>query len=349
MLSFFPRYTQVGPSSRYRIYQYLPYFDNYKVAPFFDDSYLPSLKLKSFKGLIYLAKCYLKRIYLMFESRNNICIVQYEFTPFLLFNSLFFKLFNVKYIVDFDDAVFHDYDESQNKIVKLLFRKKIPKVIKNASHVITGSPYLTNFAKQFNTNVTEIPTSINLSNYIIEKQKTKNQYIIGWIGSRTTSIHIKLILEPLKILKTKGYNFKLNLIGFTNLDNIDFEDLDVDIIEWNKTTEISELNKIDLGIMPMVDIPFTRGKCAFKLIQYMAVAKPTISTSFEANIKVDRNNENFFANNTLEWVNTIEHLINNRNLGVDIGKRNRKVIERFYSIQNNNKKITQIIDSVLNT
>src|SRR5690606_22830968 len=148
-LIFFPKYTEKGPSSRYRIYQYLKYFElyNIRVYSFFDNKYNPSLSFKSLLGLLYVIKCYCRRIYHMLNIRkNDIVFVQYEFTQYLPYNVLFFKIFNIKYIVDFDDAAFHDYDQHKNYLVRALYKNKIRNVIKNAHSVITGSPYLTSYA-----------------------------------------------------------------------------------------------------------------------------------------------------------------------------------------------------------
>lgn len=344
-LLFFPKYNQKGPSSRYRIYQYIPYFEgfNIKVYSFFDNQYDVSISFKSLSGFFYLSKCYVKRLYNLLKiKKNDIVFVQYEFFPFMPFNSLFFRLKGIKYIVDFDDATFHDYDQHKNPIIRFLLRKKISNVIKNAKYVITGSPYLTNYALLHNKNVVEIPTSIDINKYEILKSKTSDKFIIGWIGSSTTSLHLKLIIDALKLLKKRNFEFEIRLIGYSKQDDIDFEELNVKYIDWNQNTEIEELNKIDVGVMPLKNFPFARGKCAFKLIQYMAVGKPTISSRFAANLKVDVNTENLFADTTNEWVNCFIEVISRHNDYIEVGKRNRKVIEKKYSIQSNLKKYIEI-------
>ena len=347
-IKIFPKYTPKGPSSRYRIYQYLPYLTNYdiEIFPFFDDNYNPAMSFKTVNGFFYACKCYIKRLLNILKIKSkDIVFIQYEFTQFLPFNALFFKLFKIRYIVDYDDAAFHDYDQNSNIIIRKILKTKIAIVIKNAKYVITGSPYLTEYALKFNSNVIEIPTSIDIDKYRIEKSQEENSFTIGWIGSTTTSIHIEIITKALEVLKNRNVDFKLNLIGYHN-EKINLHGLPVNIIKWMPETEIAELNKFDVGIMPMIDLPFVRGKCAFKLIQYMAMAKPTISSRFDANLKVDRNNENLFADNTEEWVYAFEKLIANKTKAKEIGARNREVIEREYSIQVNKNKLINIIELV---
>jgi len=349
---FFPRYTEKGPSSRYRIYHYLPLlpYSDSKVYPFFDESYVPAQSLKNLKSIFYVLKRYVIRFNHMLRiKRSDLVFLQYEFTPYLIFNTWYFRFKKVSYIVDYDDAVFHDYDQHKNLFIRNLLKHKIANVITNAKAVITGSPYLTEYAQKFNNNVIEIPTSIDLEKYNIDTNKVSSETLtIGWIGSSTTSFHLKKVVEALHFLREHQIKFKLRLIGYDKRAHIDFKDLPVKVIKWDKDTEIEELDKFDVGIMPLIDYPFAHGKCAFKLIQYMAMAKPTISSPFAANKKVDRNNENLFADSTEEWVNAFIDIVKNRTKYKNIGLRNREVIKTYYSIQSNLFKYIDIIKATQN-
>ena len=348
-LLVFPKYTQKGPSSRYRIYQYLPYFTNYdvKIYSFFDNSYTPR-SFKSIEGIKYVFKCYLKRFkYMLKINSKSLVFVQYEFTPFLPFNILFFKVFKIKYIVDYDDAVFHDYDQHKNKIIRTIFKFKIAHVIKHANFVITGSPYLTKYALKYNKNVVEIPTSIDLSNYSINKKNKSSKFIIGWIGSKTTSVNLIDLIPVFEKLQVDKLSFEVRCIGFDNELYDKFKHLPFKIIEWSQKTEAVEIQKFNVGIMPLEDKAFNKGKCAFKLIQYMASEIPTISTPLEANIKVNRNNGNLFAVNNEEWYKNFNELYNNELYFIKIGEKNREIVERFYSIQNNHNSYLKLINELL--
>jgi len=352
-LIFFPRYTSTGPSSRYRFYQYFPMFKEFEinVYPFFDNRYKPGMNFKSLSGLIYTFKCFINRFIKILKllNRKHICVIQYEFTPYLPFNKLFFKIFKIKYIVDYDDAVFHEYDQSKNKIVRYLLKNKIPNVIKYADKVITGSSYLTDFAKQYNSNVIEIPTSINIEKYKKVYLKYKvNIFTIGWIGSLTTSKNLIQLIPVFKRLREEKITFQINCIGFNN-DLLDkFEGLPFNSIQWNDETEVEEIKKFDIGIMPLEDDLFNKGKCAFKLIQYMACGIPTISSPFSSNLNVDRNKENLFASTDEEWANCIIKMINNKDKYLRIGQNNIKIAEKYYSVQSNYKKYINCFNSVNN-
>ena len=112
-LLFFPKYTEKGASSRYRTYQYLQYFKDCEIEiyPFFDHRYTPSQSFKSIKGVFYIAFCYFRRsLNILRIKRSDLVFLEYEFMPYLPFNILFFKIFKINYIVDYDDAIFHNYD-----------------------------------------------------------------------------------------------------------------------------------------------------------------------------------------------------------------------------------------------
>jgi len=350
-INFFPKYSHNGASSRYRVYQYLPFFNDFKttVNPFFDDNYVPAQSFKSATGALYIVKCYLKRILKMiFIQKKEVVFVQYEFTQFLPFNSVFFKLFKIKYIVDFDDAAFHDYDASSNKIIKFLFKNKIAKVIKNAEFVITGSPYLTEYALKFNTKVTEIPTSIDMLKYPkVHKEKLDNSKMtIGWIGSKTTSVNLLFLIPVFEALIDKGIKFELRFIGFDEKLSPYFSKLPLTIIPWKAESEVSEIRKFDVGIMPLHDTPFNNGKCAFKLIQYMACGVATISTPLAANVKVNRDNENKFAITESDWLQAFLSFWESKSKLKDIGAYNRQIVEKYYCIQTNADKYIGVLKEV---
>lgn len=349
-LCFFPKYTEIGPSSRYRIYQYLDYFDDYKVHvfPFFDEAYIPTRSYKNIKGIIYLIKLYLRRFKFLSQiSSKDLVFVQYEFTPFLPFNALFFKLRRIKFIVDFDDAAFHDYDQHKNKIVRSLFGNKIPRVIKHADTVITGSPYLTKYALNYNKNVIEIPTSIDIQKYSVSNYKeNEDKFIIGWVGSKTTSVNLVALIPVFKYLKKKNYNFEVRCVGFNKELLSKFKNLPFKIVPWEASSEVENIRQFSVGIMPLENNPFNKGKCAFKLIQYMACGIPTISTPLEANIKVNRDNSNLFAKTTQDWIESFIEIKINPEKYQRIGLKNREIIEQFYTVQVNKDKYLEFLNIV---
>ncbi len=352
---FLPKYTEKGPSSRYRFYQYIPFFEknNFEVIinPLLTDEYFDCINNKMAFSKYKLLILYFKRIsFILKLKKNDVLFIQHELLPY--FSSFFewyiTKLIRVKYVVDFDDAIFHTYDKNKNLLVRLLFSNKIPNVIKRASFVISGSPYLTQFSEKYNKNVIEIPTSIDLIKYQInEKIKDENEdvFIIGWIGSKTTSVNLLEIIPSLLKFSSR-FNMKLKLIGFDDNLVYKLEDINYELITWSSETEVKVMKSFDVGIMPLIDIPFINGKCGFKLIQYMACGLPTISTPFEANTKINRNNKNLHATTMEEWYIVLKNIYDDLNTFKLIGNENLYIVNEFYSIQINNKKYIEIFDSI---
>ncbi|RNC88171.1 MAG: glycosyltransferase family 1 protein [Winogradskyella sp.] len=352
---FLPKYSKNGASSRYRTYQYIDYYKEIYdcvVEPFFEENYKPASYLNQKTSRIYLIKRYIKRLSLLFSARKyDLIFVEKEFLPYTPYFKLMFKLFKIKYVVDYDDAIFHSYDDNKNKITRLFFKNKIRDVVRNAQWVVTGSPYLTSYAQQFNKNVIEIPTSIDFRKYEAKQSQNKNKNdvpIIGWIGSKTTCWNLLPLVPVFKNLQQKGFKFKLHLIGFDESLIHLFDDVSIKIIPWNESTEVDEIRRFDVGLMPLENSKFNLGKCAFKLIQYMACGVPTISTPFESNKKVDQNIGNLFAEKNEEWEAAIKQVINNPEKFKGIGQKNIKNVRENYSIQANKDSYLNLFRSIIN-
>jgi glycosyltransferase involved in cell wall biosynthesis len=230
-------------------------------------------------------------------------------------------------------------------LIRILAGNKFGRLFANASHIITGSPYLTACALKFNSNVTEIPTSIDIEKYKVAHYEPAGCLKIGWIGSPTTSKYVLGVLEALRMF-TKDHTCELVLIGFDKCLESKLAGLPYRIVEWSEETEVNELCKIDVGIMPLDDTPWSRGKCGFKLIQYMACEKPTISTPLEANVKIDNGNGNLFVMATEEWVECFKKVCLNRDAFRQIGIKNRITVETAYTFQSNYKKYIDVFRTV---
>lgn len=343
---FLPKYSISGPSSRYRIYQYLQLFGSedieFTVLPLLDDEYISNLYNGNNNINLKLAYAYLKRFLKILLKRRDydLIFLEKEFFPFMPDFIILFKLLGIKYIVDYDDAIFHNYDKSRSKLVRFFFQNKISNVIKNAEYVICGSPYLTNFAMKYSKNVIEIPTSINFQRYQQRRlvNSNKEKFVIGWIGSKTTSKHLLEIKDALLDFFLE-IECEIHLIGFDeNLINEFDKRIPVKLIKWNSETEIEEMCKFSVGVMPLPDQSFEQGKCGFKLVQYMACGLATISTPLEANVKIDNGNGNLFAVKKEGWVDAFKEMYLNREKYLEVGKKNIRTIKHLYSVESNVEK-----------
>lgn len=336
---FLTKHEYMGASSRYRTLQYLPYVKekniDFDVKPLFSDEYLRYKYKYGKENKIITLKRILSRIKtILFDAiKYDILVIEKElipYTPPLL--EYYLNLRKIPYIVDYDDAVWHNYDMHKNKLVRFLFTNKIKYVMKNAQCVIAGSEYIVNYAKQANaSNIVKIPTVIDLEKYICNEVEKKNTFIIGWIGSPSSS---KYILEINTLLKkfTDNYNAVVHLVGFDKklAEQLLFNHK---IIDWSEESEVKEINYFDVGIMPLPNTPFERGKCGFKLIQYMGCKKPVIASPVGENkIIVENNINGFLVNNEKEWLIALEKLYNSNELCKSMGENAYMKIKNFYSL-----------------
>jgi glycosyltransferase involved in cell wall biosynthesis len=351
---FLTRYDEAGASSRYRIYQYLPYFSlkgiEFVVSPLLDKQYIKNINNNTQTSKISLFLQYFKRLFFLIKKRQyDFLFIEKEIFPFLPDFIFLLKIFKIKYIVDFDDAIFHNYDTTfaRNKIIPILLGKKIPSMIKNASSVICGSPYLTHYSLKYNQKVFEIPTTIDFEKYERRRiMSISEKFIIGWIGSKSTSKHLAIISEAL-VKFCLDFDCQLNLIGFDiSLKHIFQNNIAVRFIEWNDLTEVEEICKFDVGVMPLPDEPFERGKCGFKLIQYMACGIPTISTPLEANVKINKDNGNLFASTQEDWYSSFVQVYRERRVFKEIGKKNIEIVKNYYSIEVNVNKYIELFENI---
>lgn len=327
-------------SSRQRFFKFFDYWKNAKfdirVNQLVDKDYLISynngLRYSRYKLLVSYAKRFI--FLLKFGFQSDILFIHrgelFPMFPITFFTRLFHYL-DVKIIVDYDDAVFHSYDE--NTLLGKLNQIKLNSIIKLSDWVITGSPYLTDYCKRLNKNVIEIPTSIDLEEYKLENTETVS-FTIGWIGSKSTSLHLNTIL-PVLLNFAEKFGVKIKLIGYDK--ELNLVNNNVQIVDWVEGKDYNLLKDIHVGIMPLINEDFEKGKCGFKLIQYMASAKPFIATPLETNLKIDKNHQNLFAESDEDWFFALEQVYNNYAQYKEIGLNNRLIAEQYYSIQSNAK------------
>jgi len=234
---------------------------------------------------------------------------------------------------------------NKNYFIRKLLENKIPDVFKNAKAIICGSHYLFNFATKYNNNVHLLPTVIQNKKYNCTEEKIDNsKFIIGWIGSKSTSKYVVEILPALINFLNSKDNVYLHLIGFYKKLQYKMNHPKIQFIEWDESTEIKELCKFSVGIMPLPDTPWTRGKCGFKLIQYMALGLPVICSPVGENKKIVVNRVNgLFAISNDNWVQAFETLYVDSKLRKSMGEKNKAYVSMNYSLASTSKKYLEII------
>lgn len=325
-------------SSRMRSYQYFPYLEaagmQVVVKPFFDEAYLKDFYAGK-KNISAVLKSYLRRFFLLFSVwKYDKVVIEKEIFPFLpAFAEWILKASGVKYIVDYDDAIFHNYDQSSNPVIKKFLRNKIANVMRYSEIVVTGNGYLAEYASRSGAKKIQIiPTVIDLDRYPLKQKSDFEKFVVGWIGTKTTfEKHLLPCKEWIKELQNQDSDIHFHIVGIT-------EDMDlgenVKYIQWTENTEVPEILKMDVGIMPLQDSEWEKGKCAYKLIQYAACGIPGVASDVGMNKEVCIDGETgFIAKLKDEWIEKILFLKNNSQMRNEVGQTARKLVEDKYCIQ----------------
>jgi glycosyltransferase involved in cell wall biosynthesis len=244
-----------------------------------------------------------------------------------------FKKSGAKLIFDFDDSIWLlDVSDGNKRFSWLKDPGKTSKLIALSDFVFAGNDFLAGYAKQFNKNVAIVPTTIDTNEYKPQKEKSISEKItIGWSGSITTIKHFEFAIPFLKILKKKyADQLEIKVIGDDRYNN---EELGIKGMAWSKENEVRDLCTFDIGIMPLPDDEWAKGKCGLKGLQYMALEIPTLMSPVGVNSEIVQHGENGFLPRTTEdWVAQIEQLIASAELRKQIGKKARKTVEEKYSV-----------------
>jgi glycosyltransferase involved in cell wall biosynthesis len=344
---YFTKYTRNGASSRLRSYQYFKSLANYgfdcKYLPLHSDKYLDLLYRKKFRLLEAGLSYFIRLLNIFTLNRKDIIVIEKELFPYVpAVFEFFLRRLGFHFIVDFDDAIHHNYDKHTNGFISLLLKNKIPNVMKYASHVIVGNSYLMDFANINNIlHVTQIPTVIDETKYC-RVNRFAEAITIGWIGTPYTSIYLNRLL-PIFSNLYKKYGVKVLLIGASPKD---FELEFIDCVSWSEDTEVADIQKIDIGIMPLKDGFFERGKCGYKLIQYMACGIPVIASPVGENcFIVDHGENGFLADSLDDWESLLEELVINPKLRKDFGMSGFKKIQQKYSISSQLLNLVKVLSN----
>jgi len=332
------RFGRLGASSRVRIYQYLPYLEQAGVecivSPLLSDDYLNRLYSGNPTHLLSRMVAYLRRVHTLIKSgQYDLLWIEYELFPWFpgFFELLLSKL-SIPYVVDYDDAVFHRYDQNCSRLVRLCLGKKIAKIMKMAKTVIVGNSYLANYANQTGASkVVTLPTVVDMSEYGNSIAVDSTPFTVGWIGTPVTFPYLSAILPVLSGF-CSTHNARIVAIGAGENNSISNEKRML-VKSWSESSEVSDISSFHVGVMPIPDTPWARGKCGYKLIQYMACGIPVIASPVGMNRELVTNYENgFLADNKSEWLAAVEYLRKNKKEREQMGRTGRKLVEKEYSL-----------------
>ena len=347
---FWVPYPTEGASNRYRVEQFLPYLKQagikYTLHPFWSSAAFEVLYKEGryLKKMCFFFKGALFRIsdILGIDKYDVVFIHREAFSVGGVFLEGILSALKKPFIFDFDDAIFLPSSSRHNSFMeKLKNPQKITKIIRLSSSVIAGNAYLADFALRYNPNVSIIPTCIDTDRYYPEQPRHNEEVTIGWIGSVTTLNFLKILEKVFIRLSERFPQVKFKIIGgifsINGLSNITS-------IPWSMESEMEELKSFDIGIMPMPDNEWTRGKCGFKAILYMSMAIPCVCSAVGVNKEIIVDGKNgFLAETEEDWLNKLSLLIEDSHLRKRIGDEGRSAVQERYSVRANAAKFLKII------
>ncbi|MEO0312324.1 MAG: hypothetical protein RIQ89_1981 [Bacteroidota bacterium] len=345
-----------APNQRFRFEQYLDFLNangyQCEISYFIDAQddkilYAPGNYFK--KGKI-LLKAIQKRLADLKRANefDIIFIVREAMLTGSIYFEKAFKKSSAKLIFDFDDSIWLENISENNKLLSWLKRPAKTSDIIQLSHLIfAGNQYLADYASNYNDQVVIIPTTIDTDSYQAPPRSRNEKLIIGWSGSTTTIQHFKYAIPFLTILKQKfGDAFLIKVIGDENYVN---NELGIKGIKWEPHTEVAELSSFDIGIMPLPDDEWSKGKCGLKGLQYMALGIPTIMSPVGVNASIIQDGVNgYLASDPSEWVNKISMLMGDHALRTRIGAAARNTVIEKYSIHSQKNRYLQYFNQLTN-
>lgn len=333
----------IAPSQRFRFEQYFQILRNngyeLDVKPFLNQHAMEYL----YRPGNFLAKLwqvqlgFAKRFVQMFSlHRYDYVFIHREAAPIgpPIFEWIIAKLVGKRVIFDFDDAIWLKNTSNTNAFIRWFKRyRNAENMCKWAYKVSCGNTYLANHAKKFNSKVIVNPTTIDTVGHHSKVKKYTNRPItIGWTGTHSTIKYLHMLVPILQQLETE-FEFRFLVIADQrptfSLKNLEF-------VLWNKATEIDDLLKIDVGVMPLLNDKWAQGKCGFKALQYMALGIPAVVSPVGVNTQiVDHGVNGWVCATEQEWEQTFRKVLQREVVLDEFSAKARLKITQYYSVKSN--------------
>jgi glycosyltransferase involved in cell wall biosynthesis len=323
------RYERLGASSRVRFLQFLPALERegftFDVRPLLDNDYVRSLYGGPPVGAPRLLTAYVRRLNaLRRRLKYDVVWLEKEAFPYLPAWFDIARLQGMPYVVDYDDAWFHRYE---GRWFSPLIGRKIDQVMQVAHTVVAGNDYIARRAREAGAHRIEIvPSTIDLDRYRdLPASPAHESLTVGWIGIPLNAHYLSVVAPALRVVP----DVTLHVVG--GAVPAELTGIAAETFAWSEETEVARIADFDVGIMPLTDTPWERGKCAYKLIQVMAAGKPVIASPVGANRQVVRHGVNgFLAETTDQWADALRQLADPE-LRRRMGEEARKTVAEQYS------------------
>ena len=315
--------SETSASTRYRALTYFPYLQATGWNP------------------VHIAadKSFVRRMQILQRAAKAdvVVILRKTFSPFFIY--LLRRSAGIL-VFDFDDAIFL----RSNGQASSLRMKRFRRMMKICDQVWAGNHYLASAALAFNPRVSILPTSVNTEKYRIDARKPDDSIDLVWIGSKSTRKYLTDALPALESVAKQHPQIRLKIIANFDLATNHLKTLPV---QWSEASEATELANSHVGIAPMSENPWTRGKCALKVLQYMAAGLPVVASPAGINKDVVIHDETgYLATTEQEWINYIQRLVEDPSLRKRLGETGRKRVIENYSEDNTAKALLTSINNL---
>ena len=331
------RYDAAGASSRYRFYQYFPFLRaagfHIDEGPLLGRDYLDALYRRGERPAASLARSAWRRLRSLAGARTyDLLWVEKEVLPW--FPGFFERLAipsGTPTVLDFDDAIFHQYDRHRSWFVRRLLGRKIDRAMSAATVVVAGNEYLAARARDAGAEVQVIPTVVDLARYTGGPVPPGRPFTLGWIGSPATQGYLRELTPTLADF-CRETGSRVLAVGPDTAFTL--PGVPLEVVPWSEEREKGALQEFDVGLMPLPDSAWARGKCGFKLIQYMAGGRPTIAAPVGANREIVVHGETgLLASTPVEWRSALHALRDSPDLRLRMGQAGRERAARLYSLE----------------
>jgi glycosyltransferase involved in cell wall biosynthesis len=348
--------TKYGPraaSTRQRIMIYEPALRacgmQIDYDPLLDDDHIMRLSLGRGTSLVQVARAYLHRLRTLLAARHyDLLWINYELFPYLPWVERLAAWSGRPYVLDYDDATFHTYDSAPRAVVRRVLGGKLAPLLGGAKAVVCGNAYLQDYAAHYAARTLVIPTVVDTDRYeaLPTPRDVDKPVTIGWIGSPTTWANVRPLL-PMLARVCREHRLRFLAVGAGAAASGDCFD-GLELHDWTEAGEVRDVQAMDIGIMPLLDQPFERGKCGYKLIQYMACGLPVVASPIGVNSDiVDEGKHGLLVSSEEQWEAALVTLIRDPDLRRRMGAAGRERAVERYSLQSQAPRLVALLQSLM--
>lgn len=323
-LVYYSRYSTLGPSSRYRVFQFEKLYRaagvDLQVQELFDDQYFDILRSSwsTIRKPSYIASRYSKRCGFAKSLQSaNLVVIEHQLFPYAP-NAFEKRYLPSRYVLEYDDAIY------------LKHPRKMPYLMQRSMAVIAGNEELAEYARKFSADVHVVPTVLDTGVFAPSPKSESAKIRIGWSGLEYNFRYLQS-LSPVFRKLLERLPVEIVILSGSPPAHFDFP---FRFEKWNAQKEAQQINEFDIGVMPLADDAWSRGKCGMKLLQFMALELPSVSSPVGVNRQILQDGVNgFLADSPRAWEERLVQLVQEEGLRRRLGREARKTVEQDFSMQ----------------